>query len=1365
MGEPAFQLPDEDKPDIRPNLRALEGGSKPTPRKYGHLSMATSDDDTANKGGDRSEPAYGNSVLDDVKEKLGKGYSEGGGSSKSYKGSSRLKKRAGIVAAVTGGGIIAAIIAFLALLPLKLEHMVTNLENRFGAASSQALNRETTNLLKGYITKYIIPSITSKRCHNTVDASCVVTVAGDGPITQTYKAWKNDRFEKKLADFGLSMGRSGQTYYINTGGQKVDFSSPEKMAAFINDPGSRQGKKVDIERQLSKFLKDQTRWQRVYYRFRLAPFLKEKNGIRHCINSCSKVNEFKDNIAIKKQAAKAYVLERVLSPLSENYSFILQCILAGTVGCNVNTLRNASPGDTTLSTEADQGLRDNLRRAAARFATDDGRLERLVAKSRQLEKDGVSKYLVRNIVSKIAESAGKDGVKAGASAAKAVDPITWLLLAEQLATTARQIGPVIKYAGYIANSAAAAQLFSAYQTVASETKSGQIDLAQLGSFNNGLDTSLDTSDLSSMKSAASTLKDSGSDVTPSSATQTPLYQSIMGTAVPSTSTTASQISAALSGTAYAATQNSSGDGYICDNGKPVQSGEIVCEEEKLDRGKTTARVIESMSKLYDGYLNVVPGMNTLLSIIHAANSVINKGLGWAIDKVAPLFSKLLKVYCLNPLSGCSQVKSAINTVGPFMLKQITNILFNSPFNNLSGGRVFDMLAAGASVSFNQSAQENLGASSVSDTTAGKVQTAYLNEQQEEFRQQPLFARIFNTTTPYSLISKVALSLPSSASSASSSLFVNLEQNPFNILGQLFASMLAPRGVSAYSGAAVANPFGVPQAAYSSSQIPADPETFWNNNCVNGPEGVWHEDQPVGKQLDISEWLNKGQDNKAPANLLSGFYDQTREQTIVQAHREGKNVTQDPSSGQAIYVNPNRCLLIQASFQSAGGLADPSLLPAVNPGGGSALKVATYNVLGANHTTGTSYQGRADKFIQVITSNNIDVIGLQELQGRQRDYIYPKIKNFYDVFPAAKDASSAHSAENSIMWNKTKYQIVGQGKFQPGLVYFCSKKLNAPYVKLKDTASGQEFYVLNTHDPANSVNNPCINVAERDRYRNALQHLEFMKSLESEGLPIIYTGDFNSKYILTTSGKNGNPYLGKAKNLTYCILTSDGSFNDAYDVYSKRAAQCPTTTPPGSGAGIDHVYLSKDIGVTGYQSIPGGANGTGLSGSDHPALIFDVVLPKSDSGSTVTEEQKNGWVWPIAKKDYKTLSQCFKKPGHTGIDIPVGVGTNIYAAHSGVVTQTDPSGSYDGGKFIIIKHDNGLWSNYQHNSALLVKKGDSVTAGQLIAKSGNTGYSFGPHSHFSITNQPGLDSRNTVLYSLDPLPFLPTVTGRNLGGCK
>ena len=89
--------------------------------------------------------------------------------------------------------------------------------------------------------------------------------------------------------------------------------------------------------------------------------------------------------------------------------------------------------------------------------------------------------------------------------------------------------------------------------------------------------------------------------------------------------------------------------------------------------------------------------------------------------------------------------------------------------------------------------------------------------------------------------------------------------------------------------------------------------------------------------------------------------------------------------------------------------------------------------------------------------------------------------------------------------------------------------------------------------------------------------------------------------------------------------------------------------------------------------------------------------------------------------------------HKGIDIGAqkrGVsGDPIYAADSGEVTIATFSST--AGNWVWIYHGNGLYTVYMHCSSLLVKKGDTVTKGQQIARMGNTGNSFGVHLHFGV----------------------------------
>lgn len=98
--------------------------------------------------------------------------------------------------------------------------------------------------------------------------------------------------------------------------------------------------------------------------------------------------------------------------------------------------------------------------------------------------------------------------------------------------------------------------------------------------------------------------------------------------------------------------------------------------------------------------------------------------------------------------------------------------------------------------------------------------------------------------------------------------------------------------------------------------------------------------------------------------------------------------------------------------------------------------------------------------------------------------------------------------------------------------------------------------------------------------------------------------------------------------------------------------------------------------------------------------------------------------------------------HTGTDIGGSYGDEIYATASGTVVSSGYNGGY--GYMIKIDHGEGITSLYGHASKLLVKKGDEVTKGQVIALVGSSGVSTGPHCHFEIR----IDD-----VPVNPIPFI------------
>lgn len=122
-------------------------------------------------------------------------------------------------------------------------------------------------------------------------------------------------------------------------------------------------------------------------------------------------------------------------------------------------------------------------------------------------------------------------------------------------------------------------------------------------------------------------------------------------------------------------------------------------------------------------------------------------------------------------------------------------------------------------------------------------------------------------------------------------------------------------------------------------------------------------------------------------------------------------------------------------------------------------------------------------------------------------------------------------------------------------------------------------------------------------------------------------------------------------------------------------------------------------------------------------------------------------WPVDLTEGGFVTRGQVRPGdpaesHPGVDIAIPIGTPVRASGGGSVEAagTDP----DYGLFVLLRHREGYETMYGHASRLLVRDGDQVQAGQVIALSGNSGRSTAPHLHFEIRREGR---------SLDPLTLV------------
>ncbi|MDZ8183987.1 MAG: M23 family metallopeptidase [Nostoc sp. ChiSLP02] len=174
----------------------------------------------------------------------------------------------------------------------------------------------------------------------------------------------------------------------------------------------------------------------------------------------------------------------------------------------------------------------------------------------------------------------------------------------------------------------------------------------------------------------------------------------------------------------------------------------------------------------------------------------------------------------------------------------------------------------------------------------------------------------------------------------------------------------------------------------------------------------------------------------------------------------------------------------------------------------------------------------------------------------------------------------------------------------------------------------------------------------------------------------------------------------------------------------------------------HVYRYCNYGLIGLISLAG-------------VLSTNTSVLTQLAGNSSTEQTSipaSNLIWPTQG----FISQGFRKYQHEGIDIAGVSGTPIVAAASGTVIKAGWD-DWGLGNAISIKHPDGSITVYGHNRRLLVRKGQQVIQGEIIAEMGSTGNSTAPHLHFEVH----LQSRIAV----DPLRLLASATANITSGSQ
>ncbi|MDG4804760.1 M23 family metallopeptidase [Micromonospora sp. WMMD980] len=143
-----------------------------------------------------------------------------------------------------------------------------------------------------------------------------------------------------------------------------------------------------------------------------------------------------------------------------------------------------------------------------------------------------------------------------------------------------------------------------------------------------------------------------------------------------------------------------------------------------------------------------------------------------------------------------------------------------------------------------------------------------------------------------------------------------------------------------------------------------------------------------------------------------------------------------------------------------------------------------------------------------------------------------------------------------------------------------------------------------------------------------------------------------------------------------------------------------------------------------------------------ADTIDRATRDERTGGGVDATEQDTWLLPLHGYDFKSPYGVRFGKLHTGVDLVAPEGTPYQAIHAGTVTKAGWFGGY--GYAVIVKHADGSEAIYGHSSAVTVKEGQQVKAGDQLGLVGNTGHSYGSHLHLEVhvNGQP-----------LDPVPWL------------
>lgn len=220
----------------------------------------------------------------------------------------------------------------------------------------------------------------------------------------------------------------------------------------------------------------------------------------------------------------------------------------------------------------------------------------------------------------------------------------------------------------------------------------------------------------------------------------------------------------------------------------------------------------------------------------------------------------------------------------------------------------------------------------------------------------------------------------------------------------------------------------------------------------------------------------------------------------------------------------------------------------------------------------------------------------------------------------------------------------------------------------------------------------------------------------------------SELLALNTGLNENSVIAPGDAITITVPKSEISVITTYQMtYEEDYEADPIYEDDDTNYRGTNTVIAE--GTTGHRSVIADVtytNGNETGRTFSQETIIKESVPKTIAVGTLTPPT---YLRPLSGGSFSSGYGYRWGSLHKGVDWSVPVGTTVTAAADGRVTRAGWYADY--GYCVDITHSNGTMTRYGHLNSIKVSVGQSVSQGQAIAASGNTGYSTGPHLHFEI----------------------------------